>query len=166
MTDQRVIIENETGERYSVTLEGFGAVYAPQGYRIVARDDGTSYGSDYRERLVEQRERYEQQLAGITAEMERLDAAIAEYDEQERLLAEEMARQEQAGADADTDAAASTVPETGDWPEFLTAEQRDNLIDAGYPIVEAALAATDDALLAVAGIGPATVAKLREYGAE
>lgn len=46
--------------------------------------------------------------------------------------------------------------------DFLSAEQRAALTAAGYDTPEAIRAATDDQLDGVDGIGPATVARLRE----
>jgi hypothetical protein len=66
----------------------------------------------------------------------------------------------------------TAVPEPGEgdtgsetdevWPDGVTDEQRAALAEAGYDTLEKVQAATDEELDAVAGIGPATVARLRE----
>ena len=64
------------------------------------------------------------------------------------------------------EAKAATVPDAPQdaqtWPEGVTDEQQAALGAAGYNTLAAAQAASDDDLLTVAGIGAATVKRIRQ----
>ncbi len=44
--DTRFQIAHKDGRQYAVTKKDFTAIYAPEGFKIVANSDGTAYEGD------------------------------------------------------------------------------------------------------------------------